>query len=373
MSGPIRIESADDPGQLSRFVDVSYRLNRDQPHWVPPLRLTEKARLDPRKNPFFEHAEARRFIATRDGKPVGRVLAIWDQEHIVHREELVGFFGFFESENDPAIAGGLLDAASNWLRARGAERIRGPLSPSTNDQCGLLVEGFDRPPALMMPYNPPYHGTRLEELGFIPYRDLLAYDLVDEWMPVERLRRIRERRANADIRVRSLDFRHFAREIEIIRHIYNEAWQANWGFVPMTRTEFQHVAQDLRQVAIPDLLLIAEVSGEPVAFSVTLPDLNEAIAHVPDGRLLPFGIVRLLWHRRKIRRARVVTLGVLPEHRRRGLEARLYLETMERGVARGFRSAELSWILEENEPMRRGIEALGGRLAKRYRIYEKTL
>ncbi len=372
MPGPIRIESADGPNRLSRFIDVSFRLNRGLPHWVPSLRIAEKGRLDPRKNPFFEHAEAARFIATREGRPVGRVLAIWDREHVRFQDERVGFFGFFECEDDAEATRALLDAASNWLGERGAERLRGPISPSTNDQCGLLVEGFDSSPTLMMPYNPPYHAARFEEYGLAPYRDLLAFDLQADWMPVARLSRIRERRANADIRVRPIDFRHFDREIEIIRRIYNAAWESNWGFVPMTEAEFHHVSQDLKQVAIADLILIAEVGDEPAAFIVTLPDLNEAIAHVRDGRLLPFGLFRLLWYRRRIERARVVTLGVLPEHRRRGLEARLYLETMERAGEHGIHAGELSWILEENEPMRRGIEALGGRFSKRYRIYEKA-
>ncbi|MEQ8768378.1 MAG: N-acetyltransferase [Planctomycetota bacterium] len=373
MSGPVRIAPADGPEQLGRFLDVAYRLNADLPHWVPPLRMSEAARLTPGKNPFFEHADAARFIAMRGAEPVGRVLAIHDHEHNRYQEEQAGFFGFFECRDDTEAAGALLGAATEWLQARGVQVIRGPMNPTTNDQCGLLIEGFDTPPTLMMPHNPPFHAALIEGQGFRAHRDLLAFDLEDHWMPVERLRRIRDRRANADIQVRSVDFRHFERELETIRGIYNSAWEANWGFVPMTEAEFRHVAADLKQIAIPDLLLIAEVSGQPAAFSVTLPDFNEALIKVHNGRLFPFGLLKILWHKRHIQRARVVTLGVVPEHRRRGLEARLYLETMERAAKHDIRKGELSWILEENEAMRSGIEALGGRLAKRYRIYEKTL
>ncbi len=344
------------------------------PWWVPPLLSEERKRIDPGSNPFFEHGSVQLLLARRDGRIVGRIAAIENELHNKFHNEKLGFFGFFESIDDREVASALLDSAAAWVKARGLEVLRGPANFSTNEECGLLVENFDDPPFVLMTYNPPYYEILLEGWGLTRAKDLLAYHIVKEEFDMRRFSRLERlsRRSGHEIRVRSLDMRRFDEEIRLIRDLYNAAWERNWGFVPMTDEEVEHMAKQLKPVLDPNLALIGEIDGKPVGFALALPDVNQAIRHA-NGRLFPVGIFKLLWHMRRIDRIRIITLGILEEYRRIGLDAMLYFEIFKRGSARGAIAAESSWILEDNVLMRRALEKIGFRQYKTYRLYERAL
>lgn len=356
------------------FVRLPWSIYEDDPNWVPPLLADVRGRLDESEHPFHAHSNVRLFLALRDGRPVGRIAAVHNRRHVAFHDEPVGFFGFFECERSARTAAALFDAAGGWLRSRGLEVVRGPASFSTNEEAGLLVEGFDRPPALMMPYNPPWYEELVLGQGFEEAKTLLAYWLETTELPayLERAEGL-VRRRYPGITVRPLRMSEFEREVGRIREIYNAAWEDNWGFVPMTDAEFEHMASELKPVVEPELALMAEdESGRPVGFALSLPDLNQALRHA-DGRLFPFGLLKVLWHRRKVDAVRVITLGLVEEYRGKGLDALFYLETFRRGFSLGYYKGEFSWILEDNEAMRRPLERFGARVSKRYRLYDRTL
>lgn len=361
---------------LRRFIGLAWRENARDPRWVPPLLRAKKAALNRRKHPFHRHAEVAYFLAERGGVAVGRIAAVVNHLHNEFHQERTGFFGFFEADDDEQVARALLEAAATWLRARGMERLRGPMNFSTNEEHaspGVLIEGFDTPPVILMSHNPPYYGRLLESAGLEKAKDLLAYWL-EGVTPPERLVRGVERLAQrAGVGVRSLDMRRFEEEVATIKAVYNSAWSRNWGFVPMTDAEFDYMAKELKPIVDPHLCLIAEADGQAVGFSLALPDLNRALRKLPRGRLLPFGIFRLLRERRRIPALRVITLGFRPGYQHQGLGALLYLRTWQVGVARGYDRAEASWILEDNHDMRRALENMGARAYKRYRVYERSL
>lgn len=361
------------PKDRRRFIEVEFRLNRADPLWVPPLRLDRMKYMDPARNPFFDHAEVAHFVAVRDGRDVGRIAAVRNRLHEEVHADGAGFFGFFEPGEDPLVANALLDAAADWARARGLTVLRGPASYDANEVFGALVEGFDDPPMLMMPYNRPSLPALLEGAGFAKARDLLAWWVLSTDTPI-RIRRIANRvLERGGFVLRPLRIKRFAEEVEIIRKLYNLAWEKNWGFVPLTDAEIDYKAKDLRQIVRPDLVLFAEVAGRPVGFAMSLPDVNEALRGVRSGRLFPFGLVRILWGLRKAHRLRIMTLGVLPEFRNLGLETAFYIRLFDRGRELGFDIGECSWILEDNAAMNRGIEACGGRITRRYRVYERSI
>lgn len=365
------------PGESLRpFIDLAWTINARDPHWVPPLRRTIEAVLDRGTHPYHRHAEVAYFLAERGGVPVGRIAASVNRLHNEYHGEQAGFFGFFEAIDDAEVASALVAAAAGWLRARGMRRLRGPMNFSTNEEGaspGVLVAGHETPPRVMMAHNPPYYGALLEAAGLAKEKDLLAYWL-DDPRPPERLVKAAERAAERDgVVLRALRLRRLREEVGIIREIYNSAWSRNWGFVPMTDAEFAYIARDLKPVVDPELCLIAEVHGQPVGFSLALPDLNRALRHLPDGRLLPFGFLKLLWHRRKIDSLRVLTLGLRPEHQNQGLATLFFLRTFQVGVARGYRAGEASWILEDNLEMRSPLEKLGAQAYKTYRVYAMEL
>lgn len=309
-----------------------------------------------------------------DGRePVGRIAACVNHRHNEFHEEKTGFFGFFECVHDPALARVLIDAAAGWGRERGQTRLRGPMNYSTNETCGLLVDGFDGPPRLLMTYNPPGYAALLEACGLSKGKDLLAYWLTDANGLPERIARIADRVMKREgFALRRIDVRSYAEEVEVLLDIYNRSWSRNWGFVPMTPEEFRYMAAEMRPILDPDLLLVAEVNGRPVGFVLELPDFNEALI-AARGSLFPFGLLKLLWRSRSIRYVRVITLGVVPEYRSRGLDAVLYTEIWRRGTAKGYHEGELSWILEDNVMMNRGAVELGGRVYRKYRVYEMGL
>jgi GNAT superfamily N-acetyltransferase len=355
---------------LTRFIKLPFRLHADSPRWVPPLVFERRAFLDRTKNPFFEHAEAEYFLARRDGSVVGRIAAIHNRLHNEFQRDAVGFFGFFESEDERAAAA-LFDAAGGWLRSRGLEVMRGPASFSTNDECGLLVDGFDAPPTVMMPHNPRRYVGFVEGAGFAKAKDLLVYrtairPLPDRLIASEGLaRRLR-------VTTRPLDMSRFATEVELVKRLYNAAWERNWGFVPMTDREIEHLARQLKPVVVPELIVFAERDGEPIGFGATLPDLNVALKRNPSGRLFP-GILKVLWAARRISRLRILLLGTLPAWHGKGVDALLYRRLWEAGYGQGYRWAEAGWVLEDNQPMRNGLARLGFEPYKRYRLYDRAL
>lgn len=358
---------------LRRFLELPWRIYADDPAWVPPLLVEQRKLLDRERHPFHQHADVEYFLARMEGEVVGRIAAIVNHRHNEFHDERTGFFGFFESVRDDAVAAALLRRAESWLRERGMERIRGPMSFSTNEECGLLVAGFREPPFIMMPHNPPYYAPLLEAAGYAKAKDLIAY-MLDRGAGVpERLGRVRERlERRLGLAFRTLDMKRLDHEVEAIKAIYNSAWERNWGFVPMTDAELDAMAKDLKRVVDPRFCYIVEDDGRPVAFCLTLPDLNQALRHL-DGRLLPFGIFKLLWHFRKIDQARVLTLGIVEGYRGRGLDALLMARSFGAAHAHGIRRGECSWILEDNTTMRRAIENVGGVAYKTYRIFEKAL
>jgi hypothetical protein len=308
----------------------------------------------------------------RDGRAVGRVSAIRNRRHEEFHQEATGFFGFFECERDPEAAAGLLDAVREHLRGEGLSQFLGPVNPSTNEECGVLVDGFETPPMVMMTHNPPYYDELLQGCGLRKARDLLAYFMEEKERRIpERVARgaalIRKRLGN--VTVRPLDKKRFLREVEAFRRVYNSAWEKNWGFVPMTDAELDHMARQLKPVVDPVLVRIAEVDGEPVAFALGLPDMNQALKHA-RGKLFPLGLLKILWYARKIRRVRILALGVLEEYRGTGLDVLLYHDLFAEGMAKGYTQGEFSWILEDNLPMVRPLEQFGARLYKTYRLYQ---
>lgn len=362
---------------LRPFIDVAWTINARDPQWVPPLRMAVEPALDRGKHPFHQHADVAYFVAERGGAAVGRIAAIINHRHNDFHEDRVGFFGLFESVDDAAVAGALLDAASAWLRARGMETMRGPVNLSTNEEIsspGVLVEGFDTPPYVTMSHNPPYYGRLLEGAGMVKAKDLLAHIIETNQAPERLVRGVERLQKREGVTLRPLRIRKLAEEVRIFQDIYNSAWARNWGFVPMTDEEFQYIAKDLKSVVDPDLVLIAEKDGEPVGFSITLPNLNQALRHLPDGKLFPFGLFKFLWHKRRIRQARILTLGLKPEYQKSsGIGALMYLKTFEVAQRKGYTSGEASWILEDNHLMNQALEKTGFRVYKRYRVYDRAL
>lgn len=404
----LRLREVTSPRDRMAFIKFPWRIYKGDPYWVPPLIMERKQFLDPRKNPSFEHMEVALFIlegmyrperaavpaaglgavglpmTIMEEQPVGTIAAIINHQHNQFHNEQVGFFGFFESVNDREVAHMLLDTACEWVAKRGMTAIRGPMNFSTNDECGLLVDGFNSPPVVLMTYNPPYYPELIESCGFEKAMDLLAY-MIDNTayrsmddLPAKLLRVVRAvQKRHPEVRVRSMVKADFANEVERFKHVYNQAWEQNWGFVPLTDAEIYHMAENLKDLVDPDLAFFAEVqredgTWEPVAASLTLPDYNQVLKRM-NGRLFPLGWLKFLWYRRKIDTARMFALGVVREWRGRGIDALLYYETARALFAKGYKRAEMSWILESNEMMNRAVRFFGGVLYKRYRIYEKAL
>jgi GNAT superfamily N-acetyltransferase len=342
--------------------------------WVPPLLVEEHKRIDPRKNPFFEHGAVQLFLAYKDGHIAGRIAAIENRLHNEFHSDKVGFFGLFESIEDQEVARALLDAAAEWVGSRGLDTLRGPTNFSTNEECGLQINNYDSAPFVMMTYNPPYYVDLLEGWGLKKAKDLLAYQVRREDFDQPRFAKLQQliERFGRDISVRSLRMDRFAEEVALVRKLYNAAWERNWGFVPMTDAEVDHMAKQLKPVVDPELALIGEVEGEPVGFALALPDVNQAIRRA-NGRLVPLGLIKLLWHMRRVNGIRIITLGVVEQYRGGPMAPMFYLEIFKRGSRKGHGVAESSWILEDNQPMRLGVEKMGFTPYKTYRLYDKAL
>lgn len=356
------------------FIRFPWTIYRGDRFWVPPLIADVKKLLDKKRHPFFEHSAADFFIAVRRGEVVGRIAAILNNNHNQFHNERTAFFGFFETIHDQDVASALLDRASEWAHDRGMLQLRGPANFSTNDTVGILIEGFDAPPCLMMPYNQRHYPGLIERAGFDKAMDLYAWWLLTEKGLNPKIIRVGEMvLREAGIKIRTIDMKRYWDEVEVLKTIYNDAWSTNWGFVPMTDAEFKHMARDLKAIVDPRVILIAERNGMPVAFSLALPDFNQALAKI-NGRLFPFGLPRLLYHGRRIRQVRVLALGIAKRVQNwSGLGAALYYESFRRGVDAGYRSCEFSWTLENNYLINRSMRLFGAEIYKRYRMYQKQL
>lgn len=370
----IEIVPVDEARKLREFIRLPWKIYKGDPYWVPPLIMDMKKLLDKKKHPFFQHSEADFFLARRNGECVGRIAAILNHNHNKFHNERIGFFGFFEASNDAEVAAALFETVEHWARAKGLTALRGPANYSMNETCGLLVEGFEASPRIMMTYNPKYYVDLLEGRGFTKAMDLYAWWMHSEIGLNPKIVRVGEKVLQEEgLVLRNIVMKNFDAEVAAIKKIYNDAWSHNWGFVPMTDAEFDHMAKDLKPVVDPRIVLIVEKNGEPVGFSLSLPDLNEAL-HKINGRLLPFGLLKVLYHSRKIHAARVITLGVIKKFQTiSGIGAALYMETFRRNVAAGNDCGEFSWTLENNDLINRGMRLLGAKIYKRYRMYDKPL
>lgn len=379
MAESITVRPIAGKSDIRRFLDVPFALYRDDRNWVAPLYLERFEHLDPAKNPYFLHAEAQLFLAERNGTPVGRISAQSDRLRHEHHADGVGQFGFLEAEDDASVFEALLAAAGAWLKGRGHTRIQGPFNFSINDEMGMLVSGFDTPPNMMMGHGLPYYPKRIEEQGFHKAKDVIAYEFdVATELPRAMRATYEKALASEDIAIRPFDKRHLARDLDIIITIFNDAWSANWGFVPFTREELALLGKNLKLLVANEYIAIASYRGEPAAMAVTLPNINDWIAGL-GGRLLPFGWAKVAWNllARPPRSARVPLMGVLRKYHGTVVGSALAIgaiDTVRRyHRSRGTLHSELSWILEDNLPMRRLIEAIGGRPYKTYRIYEKAI
>ena len=372
----VTLEQVTERAQWRQFLALPHRLYADDPAWVAPLDFEQRQRFSS-ANHFFEHARWRAWLALRDGVPVGRITAQIDEMHLLQHADGVGFFGMLECEDDPALFATLLDAAADWLRSEGMQRVRGPLNLHINEEVGLLVEGFSTPPFVLMGHARPYYGPGIEARGFRGVRDVLAYHVRPDFEPPRVMTRLAQRVSDR-VQVRPARRQNLKEDAAIMLDVFNDAWEHNWGFVPLVAAEWEETVLTLAKLMPDDYIQIAEYDGEPVAFIVALPNLNEAIRDL-NGKLLPFGWAKLLW-RLKVshpRTARIPLMGVRQsfQHSRLGPTlAFMVIDAVRRAMhARGVKNVEMGWILEDNDGMRNIIETIGGQAYKRYRVYEKEL
>ena len=377
ISAPIRIARVRGAKALNLFIEVAYRIRGVETHWVPPLRRDMRTLLDRDKHPFHQHAAVEYFLAFREGRCVGRIAAIENYAHNQFHNENIGFFGFLDAEPQPDVFKALLRAAERWAKGRRLTALRGPCSFSTNEECGLLVEGFDSLPVLMTPWNPPNYPTFVEAAGYTKAKDLWQW-WMNEATYNERIGRLAEklleklRAKEGSVVLRHLRIEEFEAELARFQKVYNSAWEKNWGFIPMTAAEIEFMARELKPVLIPEYVQFVEVNGEPVGAALTMPDYNVVLRHL-EGKLGPKQIALFLMLKKQIKAIRVMALGVRADFRNRGLESLLVHETIKAARARGAWAAEMGWILEDNAPMNRILEACGARHYKTHRIYEKQL
>jgi len=372
----ISLEVVSERSQWDRFLALPHRLYAADPAWVAPLNLEQRQRFSP-ANHFFEHARWRAWLACRDGVPVGRITAQIDELHLRQHGDGVGYYGMLEADDDPAVFAALLGAAEGWLRSEGMLRVRGPVNLHINEEIGLLVDGFGTPPFVLMGHARPYYGAAIQAQGYRGVKDLLAYIIRPDFEAPRVMNKLAER-ASDRVKVRSVRRKHLAEDAAVMLDVFNDAWQNNWGFVPLVAAEWEDTVKTLARLMPDDYIQIAEYDGEPVAFIVALPNLNEAIRDL-KGRLLPFGWAKLLW-RLKVRHphsARIPLMGVRQsfQHSRLGPTlAFMVIDAVRKELhARGVTNVEMGWILEDNDGMRNIIETIGGQAYKRYRVYEKDL
>jgi len=354
------------------FFNFPWDLYREDPHWVPPLRLAQKELLNYRRHPFYDDAEIQTFVALRAGKPCGRIAAIVNHAHNRQYDEQRGFFGFFEAVEDEEVSGALFSAAREWFAERGIEAIRGPVNPSLNYECGLLVDGFDDPPWFMMTYNKPYYGRLIEQYGFRKAQNLYAF-----WGHIDMLDQITKRLSSIsqgilerfDLNCRVFDTRRFDEEINTFLDIYNKSLVATWGFVPMSAGEVKKQAAGLKQMIVPELTTMAEIDGKPIGTMFGLLDYNSRIKEM-DGKLFPFGFLKLLRKRHELKKMRLISTNVLPEYQSWGIGIALVARLVPDALKWGINQAEFSWVLESNDLSYKTLSKAGAKITKQYRIYD---
>ncbi len=372
MPETLRVENVETKRQQRQFMQLAWRLYEKDPHWIPPLRQYQKELLGYARHPFHDIAEVQTFLAYRGDRPVGRIAAIVNHAHNERYQEKRGFFGFFESEDDSEVAHALFDTAHRWLTEQGMVGMRGPVNPSLNYEIGLLIDGFDSPPTFMMTYNPPYYQTLLESYGFHKAQDLYAF-----WGHVDMLEQldkklefvVNEATRRFGVTLRRMDRRRFDQEVRTFLNIYNESLGGTWGFVPLSEGEVEHMSHTLKHLIVPEMTTVAEIEGKPVAAVFGLLDYNPRIKAI-DGRLFPFGFLRLLWNRRAIRRVRLISTNVLPQYQTWGLGLVAMARLVPEVLAWGIQEAEFSWVLESNKLSYQSLKRGGARLIKTYRIYD---
>jgi hypothetical protein len=377
---PIEIRElrAGDKTTLKDFLDVVDVIYKESPYYVRPLDFDVSDRLDHRKNPFFEHADGTAWVAYQNGRPVGRITAQIDQEHLKVHHDDAGMFGFLDTTDDPEVARALLAEAEAWVTAKGMKRLRGPMSLSINEELGCLVEGFDDPPMAMMTYHNRYQGGLIEQAGYAKLKDVYSWKYDVGHVPPRAQRAHDEIAAMPEVTTRLANPKKLTEELRIIMDIFNDAWSDNWGYVPITENELVKMGKDMSLILMPEITRMTFINGEAAAVAVGIPNINEVIRDL-DGKLFPFGILKMLW-RLKVQGAktgRLLILGIRKKwrHVRRygGLSAYLYVEMNHSAHLLGMKSGELGWTLEDNSAINAGIRLMGGRIEKRYRVYEKQL
>tara|TARA_R100001143_G_scaffold52492_1_gene47744 strand:- start:22078 stop:23208 length:1131 start_codon:yes stop_codon:yes gene_type:complete len=356
------------------FIEFPYSHYKDDKYWVAPLLAEQKKLLDPNKNPFYNNAEIALFNVSFNDKLAGRIAAIIDHRYNKFHNTKTGFFGFFECIEQQSTADLLFKVAEDWLREKGMNTIMGPSNPGMMDELGILVEGFDKYPTILMPYHKDYYDKIIQNAGYDKEMDLLAYLVTQDSVDHDRANRAMDivKKRLPGIRIRNINLRKIKEEVKIIREIFNSAWSKNWGFIPLSKEEFDHLASDLKTIVDNDFAHIAEINGEPIAFSIALPDYNQIFRNM-NGRLFLTGLFKILWNRKKINKVRTALMGVIPEYQGRGIDALLHREAINNGLKKGIYSSEVGWILENNIQMIRVAEKLGGTIDKRYRVYSKSL
>lgn len=356
--------------ERKKFVNFPYAHYEDDEYWVAPLKMEQKGLIDIQKNSFYENADIALFLASRDGQVCGRIAAIEDRRFNEYHGTNTGFFGFFECIDDKSVAKYLMKAVRGWMKDRGLTKILGPSNPGMMDEIGILVDGFDEYPGFLMPYHKDYYDRLLTSIGFEKEMDMYAYRVTQDSVNIDRARRAGKivKKRYSELNIRQVDMKNLDEEVQIVREIFNQAWSKNWGFIPLTENEFSDLADDLKLILNPRYAHVAEMDGEPVAFSVALPDLNQALKHM-NGRLLPVGIFKLLWYKRKIDSIRTALMGVVPEYQGKGIDALLHLQAIENGLEDGKMSSELGWVLETNDAMKHVAERIGAHIEKTYRMY----
>lgn len=372
----IQIVAVDGKGKLKKFIDFPHDLYRNDSNYVPELFIAQRDLLTPGKHPFFEHSNMQLFLAVDGDKVVGRIAAIQNNNHNKTYQASDGFFGFFECIDDQETANLLLSAAENWLKEKKLNTIIGPVNPSTNETCAVLIEGFDGSPVAMMPYNYPYYVDLLENFGLHKKTDLRAYRFTkgnynDRSMKL--LSALEERLKRNSIVIRKINVKNFKAEAAALKEVYNKAWDKNLGFVPMTDNEFDYMAKDLKLILDPDFCLVAEQDGKLVAFALAIPDINQILKKIKRGRLFPFGLIKLLLLKRKIKGIRIMVLGVIDGYRKMGIEACLYGSIIKSFQEKNLDYAEASWTLDDNYLINKAIEQINGTPYRKYRILEKNI
>ncbi len=364
-----------EPSEMKAFLNFPYDHYKNDQNWIPPLYIQQRDLLDPDKNPFFNEVDHALFLAEINGKPAGRIGAFVNHPYNEYHKTECGHFGFFECIEDETVAKLLVNAAAQWFRDKGMKEMMGPVNPGFMYEIGSLIEGHDKEPYVMMPWNKSYYDDLYKKSGLDKEMDLFAYMVTSDTVALDRINKADKivRHRLPKLSIREVNLKDFDREAKIIREIFNAAWATNWGFSPVSESEFNHIAKDLKQIIDTDIAHIAEDDGRPVGFSVALPNLNQALKHVNRGRLLPFGFLKLLWHKRKINSIRTALMGVIPEYRGKGIDALLHREAIIKGLDKGYNASELSWLLETNTEMIRVAEKIGGHRDKTYRIYSKKL